>query len=100
MEGVLCRKSQTTFYSHFSVFTKNERPRYYKVGDCIPLKVNRRVAVMLAEIIELSVDDDCESSDDDGGGGEGSREMVKIRLYAYPQDTPNGRNHSHGEVSN
>ena len=58
------------------------------------VKINRRIAVMLAEIIELWVED-CDSDDSDNY----NQEKVKIRLYACPQDTPNGRNHTHGEVS-
>lgn len=49
--------------------------------------------MMVAEIIDIWVD---EANDDDD---DFSHEKVKIRLYACPEDTPNGRNHTHGEVS-
>ncbi len=48
---------------------------------------------MLGEIIELCVED--WESDEEGAE---FREKVKMRLYAYPQDTPTGINHTHGEV--
>ena len=71
-----------------------EENKVYSIKDCVPVKVNRRTAVMLAEIVCLWVDD-IEDEDDD----EGCAEKIKIRLYARPEDTPNGRNYSHGEVN-
>lgn len=50
---------------------------------------------MIAEIIELFVDDSVGSDSDE----DDSKDKVAIRLYALPEDTPNGRNHNHGEVS-
>lgn len=86
-DAVLARKNSCTFYSHFTTTMLEREDKVFRSGDFLLVKLDRRVVVMLAEITHLWIKD-CDSSDDG---------MVRVRLFARPEDTNNGRNHTHGE---
>ena len=87
-DAVLARRNSCTFYSHFTTTMLEREDQVFRNGDFLLVKLDRRVVVMVAEITHLWIKD-CDSSDDG---------MVRVRLFARPEDTNNGRNHTHGEV--
>ena len=76
-EGVIY--NQVTCHTH-------QRSREYHSGEYVMVKVDRRVPLMVLQV-------QCVLQDKDGVRG-----RVKGLLYARPDDTPNKRQHYHGEV--
>ena len=76
-EGVIYK--QVTCHTH-------QQSREYRSGEYVMVKVDRRVPLMVLQVQSVLQDKD------------GVRGRVKGLLYARPDDTPNKRQHYHGEV--